>query len=191
MATIKKAFIALHTALLAYDQTKTVADLLATPSITKLMEASKGGFSGIDSFVTIDGNKVARECAMLGAVFAHDNSDKATSFFYKNGSYMIGAEIVKATARKTWEADRDSRELELETQMLDGEITPPEWKEQVTAIKEESFEWEIDEDTKAELIADFDGYPTKEAFTEAYNAGTVAPFSDYEEETQALRDLAK
>ncbi len=191
MATIKKAFITLHTALLAYDQTATVADLMADHKLVKLMEASKGGFSGIDSFVTIDGKKVARECAMLGAVFAHDNSDKATSFFYKNGSYMIGAEIVKATARKVWEADRDSRELDLETQMLDGDITPPEWKEQVTAIKEESFEWEIDEDTKADLITTFDGYPTKEAFTEAYNAGTVAPFSDYEEETQALRDLAK
>jgi hypothetical protein len=66
------------------------------------MEAKKGGFSGTDSFVTIDGNKVARICAMTGAVFAHDNTDKALSFFYKNGSYMIGAEVQKANARKQW-----------------------------------------------------------------------------------------
>ncbi len=190
MATIKKAFIALHTALTNYPQDATVGELMADHNLVKLMEASKGGFSGVDSFIHIDGKKVARECAMLGAIFAHDNSDKTQSFFYKNGSYMIGAEIVKATARKEWEADRDSRELELENQMLDGDITPPEWKEQVTAIKEESFDYNMDADTKADLIATFDGYPTKEAFIEAYNAGTVAPFSDYAEETQALRDLA-
>ena len=190
MATIKKAFQALHTALTALPADTTVEDILANPSITKLMEASKGGFSGVDSFVTIDGQKVARECAMLGAVFAHDNTDKDKSFFYKNGSYMIGAEIVKATARKEWEADRDARELELEEQMLEGDISPKEWKEAVTQIKAETFEWTIPEDIKAGLIETFDGYPTKEAFEEAYKAGTVAPFSDYAEETQALRDLA-
>lgn len=188
--SIKKSFVTLHTALLAYDQEATIADLMADAKIIKIMTASKGGFSGEDSFVTVDGNKVARICAMTGAVFAHDNSNKETSFFYKNGSYMIGAEIVKANARKAWELDREDREQELEDDMLDGNIKPKDWKEAVKAIQAETFEWELDEDVKAELIADYDGYPTKEAFTEAYNAGEVPNFTDYAETTEALRALA-
>ena len=94
MATIKKAFIPLMTALEALTPETTVAEILTIPSILKLVTASKGGFSGEDSFVTVsseDGTliKVARKCAMTGAYFAHDNDDKTKSFFYKNGSYMI------------------------------------------------------------------------------------------------------
>ncbi len=192
MATIKKAFQPLHQALLdilEINANATVNQILDNPSFMKLMEASKGGFSGVDSFITIDGNRVARECAMTHAIYAHDNTDKQISFFYKNGSYMIGAEIVKATARKTWEADREDRELILEDQMLEGEISPKEWKGQVSLIKAEVFDFTLDEATKTQLIETFDGYPTREAFIEAYNAGTVAPFADYAEETQELRDL--
>ena len=83
--------------------------------------------------------------------------------------------------------DREDAEAELEDQMLEGEINPKEWKAQVTTLKEESFEWELSEDQKDELIADFDGYPTEEAFIEAYEADSVAPFSDYSDIIEALR----
>ena len=165
-------------------------ELLEDPAFTKLLVAGKGGFNGEDSFITIDGQKVARTCAMTGAIFAHDNTDKTASFFYKNGSYMIGAEIVKANARKEWEFDREDREAELEDQMLEGEISPKDWKVALTAIQAEAFEYIIPEDTKAELIANYNGYETKEDFIEAYEADEVAPFTDYEEETEALRSLA-
>ncbi len=180
--TVKVAMTAVYAFLLAQD-----SELLAQPDFTKLLVASKGGFSGVDSFVTVDGVKVGRVCAMTGAVFAHDNTDKALSFFYKNGSYMIGAEIVKANARKEWTAINDSELAKLEADMLDGTIAPLDWKEQVTAVKAKEFHFELDEDTKAKLISDFDGYESKEAFTEAYNAGEVPVIADYSDILEALR----
>ena len=183
--TVKVAMKAVHAYLVSIK-----SDLLQTAEFTKLLVAGKGGFNGEDSFVTIDGNKVARVCAMTGAVFAHDNTDKALSYFYKNGSYMIGAEVVKANARKSWEMDREDRELELEDDMLEGVIKPKEWKEKATLIQAEEFHFELDDQTKQNLIADFGGYATKEDFIEAYNADEVLPFTDFEEETKALRDLA-
>ena len=192
MATIKKAFIPLAEAL----QTLITADpeneslLLVQSTLTPLMTASKGGFNGEDMYVEINGTKVARVCAMTGAVFAHDNTDKATSFFYKNGSYMIGAEIVKANARKAFDLIQEAEEAELENKMLEGEIAPKEWKEAVTALNANKFDFTLDEDTKAELIEDFNGYATKEDFLEAYNADLVQPFADFNEQTEALRALA-
>ena len=191
MSTIKKAFLPLHTALTELEGDTTVASILANPEILKLMEASKGGFSGESNFVEVDGQKVGRICAMTGAVYTHNNSDKEASFFYKNGSYMIGAEIVKANARKAWEAERGTAEADLETQMLDGDISPKEWKEAVTALKADEFTFELDADTKAQLVADYDGYETKEAFTTAYNADELVPFSDYQDITDALREAGK
>ena len=38
------------------------AQLLEDKGFTNLLVASKGGFSGEDSFIHIDGNKVARTC---------------------------------------------------------------------------------------------------------------------------------
>lgn len=190
MANIKKAFTPLHEALTALAPNTTIKAILENDSIMKLMTASKGGFSGEDSFITIDGIKVARKCAMLGSYFAHDNTDKTASFFYKNGSYMIGAEVTKANARKKWEMDREDQEQALEDEMLNGEINPKEWKEAVTALQKEEFTYTIADEDKASLIADFDGYPTEEAFTEAYKEEAVPAFTDYEDEIKALRDLA-
>ncbi len=166
------------------------SEILNDKAFTKLLVAAKGGFSGEDSFITINDQKVARQCAMTGAYFAHNNEDKSVSYFYKNGSYMIGAEVVKANARKVWEIDREERELALEDDMLEAVITPKEWKEKANLIKAEQFDFELDEATKADLITDFNGYTTKELFIEAYEADEVAPFSDYHEETEALRALA-
>lgn len=191
MSTIKKAFLPLHTALSALEGDTTIETILADKDIMKLMEASKGGFTGENSFVTINDQKVARICAMTGAVYAHDNTDKTASFFYKNGSYMIGAEIVKANSRKAWETARGVEEAELEDQMLEGDISPKEWKEQVTALKKNEFEFVMDDARKAELVEAFDGYPTKEAFTEAYNSGDVPLFTDYTEVVEALRAEGK
>ena len=187
---IKKAFQPLHEALTELAPNTTVKAILENPTILKMMTASKGGFSGEDSFVEIEGLKVARKCAMLGAFFAHDNSDKEASFFYKNGSYMIGAEVTKANARKSCEMDREDREQELEDQMLEGTLAPKEWKEAVTTLQSETFEYHISDEDKAQLITDFDGYETEEAFKEAYTNEAVAPFSDYSDQIKALRDLA-
>lgn len=182
---LKVAFTALY----AYITTNH-ADVLNDPKVLDLLGAKAGGFGGEDSYVTVDSNKVARICAMTGAVFAHDNTDKSVSFFYKNGSYMIGAEIVKANARKAWEMDKEARELTLENKMLDGEINPRDWKEAVTVIHAEEFDFTLDEATKQELIEDFNGYATKEAFEADYKDDNIAPFTDYEEATKALRALA-
>ncbi len=178
------------TALEALDQDLTLDIVLADPAILKLVNASKGGFSGEDSFIEIAGKKVARKCAMLGAYFIHDNTDKATSFFYKNGSYMIGAEVTKANARKEWELDREDREQTLEDQMLEGEINPKEWKEQVTELQKESFDYHITDEQKDDLIETFNGYADEDSFKLAYEEESIAPFSDYKEEIQALRDQA-
>ena len=183
---IKKSMDKLHAFLtVAFPEVIENADYL------KLVEAGKGGFNGENSFVEVDGVRVARICAMTGAVFAHDNTDKALSFFYKNGSYMIGAEVIKANARKEFDSALLTELQELEDQMMEGELSPKEWKEQVTKANATEFEFVLDDDTKAQLIEDFNGYDTKEAFTEAFLADEVAPFSDYAEQIKALRDLAK
>jgi len=178
---VKKAFQPLIEALEALAPNTTIKSILENPTILKLVTASKGGFNGEDSFITINEVRVARKCAMTGAYFAHDNTDKAKSFFYKNGSYMIGGEVTKANARKQWDMDREDAEAELEDQMLEGHINPKEWKEQVTALKANTFEWELTEDQKTALVADFNGYETEADFTEAYTNNTVPPFTDYEE----------
>ncbi len=187
--TIKVAMHPVYNYLVSID-----SPILADKAFTKLLVASKGGFSGEDSFISLDVNgiltKVARQCAMTGAYFAHNNEDKSVSYFYKNGSYMIGAEVVKANARKVWDIDREAREVALEDDMLEGVITPKEWKEQNEAIKAEQFDFLLDDDIKEQLIEDFNGYTTKEDFIEAYNKGEVAPFIEYHEEIEALRALA-
>ena len=182
--TVKVAMVALYSFL-----TNIGSDLLDNAEFTKLLVASKGGFSGVDSFVTVEGVKVGRVCAMTGAVFAHDNTDKALSFFYKNGSYMIGAEIVKANARKVWTSVNDAELADLEGQMLEGTIPPKEWKEAVTIVQAREFHFELDDDTKAELISNFDGYESKEAFTEAYLAGEVPVIADYADILAELRSI--
>ena len=178
------------TALEALTPETTVAEILTTPQFLKLVTASKGGFSGEDSFITVDGNKVARKCAMTHAYFAHDNTDKTKSFFYKNGSYMIGGEVTKANARKQWEMDREDKEQELEDQMLEGIIDPKTWKTEATLLKDLTFDWTISEDDKTQLVNDFDGYATEADFLEAYEANEVPPFTDYDDQIAELRDQA-
>ncbi|RLF63184.1 MAG: hypothetical protein DRN33_04565, partial [Thermoplasmata archaeon] len=144
-----------------------------------------------------EGNHIARICAMTHAVYAHDNNDKTKSFFYKNGSYMIGAEVVKANARKEWELQKEQAEADLENEMLEGTITPKEWKEQRTALQKEEFSFTLDPTTKQELIDTFngvlvldkDGNPDAEASKAEWlaNQDSLAPFSDYAEEIAELR----
>ncbi len=181
----------MFTALSALAPQTTLKSILENKTILALMTAKKGGFTGEDSFIHINNQKVARTCAMTGAIFTHDNTDKSRSFFYKNGSYMIGAEIVKANARKEWDANREAELQTLEDQMMEGEINPKEWKEQATEIKNESFEFALTPEQKADLIDTFDGYTTKEDYIEAVEAGTLRPFTDYSTEIQALRDANK
>ena len=188
---IKKSMVALTTFIAALGAEVTVGELIENPQYTKLVEAGKGGFNGENSFVEVDGQRVGRICAMTGAVFAHDNTDKTKSFFYKNGSYMIGAEVLKANARKVWEATQETVLQELEDQMMDEELTPKEWKAAVEEANKAEFEYTLSDEDKAQLIADFDGYATKEDFTEAFTNEAVAPFTDYTEAITALREAGK
>jgi len=182
MSAIKKAFEAVHAHLAENHPT-----VLEDSTLVKLMTAKTGGFSGEDSFVTVDGNKVARICALTGAVFAHDNTDKEVSYFYKNGSYAIPAEVIKAQAKKAFDTDKLQALDLLEEDMLEGNLTPQEWKEAKTAEDAKTFEFTISDEDKQMVIDTFDGYPSKEAFLEDYNAGNVRPFSDFADDMDAIR----
>jgi len=180
---IKKAFTAIHTAL-STNPTATAQELLDTPSFMALMEASKGGFSGEDPFVTVDNQKVARICSATKAVFTIDNSDKDRSFFYKGGSQIIPAEVLKANAHKAHNIAQDAKAQELEDKMLDGAITPQEWKEQNQALNEEKFTHELTAEQIADLIETFGGYETKEAYIADEDPEL---FSSYTDEIEAIR----
>ena len=195
---VKKSFNEINTALRNYPEDTTVAQLLADQAFTNLMEAKKGGFTGVDSYIdNAEGIHIARICAMTHAVYAHDNSDKTKSFFYKNGSYMIGAEVVKANARKEWELNKEQAEADLEEEMLEGTISPKEWKEQRTALQKEEFSFTLDPTVKQTLIDTFDGTivldadgnPDAEASKAEWlaNQDSHKPFSDYAEEIAELR----
>jgi len=186
---IKKALVNLVNYLTTPDtQTLTVAELTQTQSFIDLVTANKGGFSGVDSYTTIDGVKVGRTCALTHKVYPFNDGDKEVSYFYKGGSYLIGAEILKSNARKEWEDTKQANLQELEDEMMESNITPKEWKDKVTAVNAESFEFNLGEDRQAELTTAFNGYDTKELFIEAYNNSELIPFSDYAEQVQALRD---
>lgn len=187
MATIKVSFKPLVEALEAMG-TSTVAEALSSQSILDIITAKAGGGGGVEtSFVEVNNQKVGRQCAITKAYFPHNNTDKDVSFFYVNGSYCIPAEIMKATARKTWEAGQEAKLTKLENKMLDGKISPQDWKAEVTTIKAESFEFVMDEAQKEEINVTFGGYPTKEELATAYAEGSIIPFSAFAEEIKALR----
>ena len=173
--------------LTACNDEVTAVSLTTNPAFLKLVEAGKGGFTGVSSFIEVDGNKVGRVCAMTGAVYPFNNDDREESFYYKNGSYVIGGEILKANQMKEFDDAKEAKLADLEDQMLEGIMNPKEWKEQVTAIKETSFEFTLSDDRKQELITAYDGYADRESFLTAYNAGSLPRFADYTEVTDALR----
>lgn len=181
---IKKALQPTHEYLQTLAPQTTLATVLADPKFIKLIEAGKGGFNGENSFVEVEGEKVARICAMTGLVYPHSNTDKEYSYFYKNGSYMIGAEVIKANARKEWEDEKATRLQELEDDMMNGTISPKEWKESVTTINEEEFDFTISDDDKQRLQETFGGYATKEDYVH----NELPLFTEFADEVKALRE---
>ena len=184
---IKKSMEAVVAFLTACNDEVTAVSLTTNPAFLKLVEAGKGGFTGVSSFIEVDGNKVGRVCAMTGAVYPFNNDDREESFYYKNGSYVIGGEILKANQMKEFDDAKEAKLADLEDQMLEGIMNSKEWKEQVTAIKATSFEFHLSDDRKQELITAYDGYADRESFLTAYNAGSLPRFVDYTEVTDALR----
>jgi len=182
--TIKKALQPTHAFLTAQDKDTTVEELLNSTKFMKLLEAGKGGFNGENSFVEHDGVKVARICAMTQLVYPHSNDNKDYSYFYKNGSYMIGAEVIKANKRKEWEDTKTERLQELEDKMMGGAITPQEWKEKNNLIQEEEFDFTLDDEDRQRLADTFGGFATKEDYVH----GELPLFTDFAEEVKALRD---
>jgi len=189
---ILKSMEALVAHLNTLKETTTVADLKASTAFLALVTAKRGGGGGTgeDQFVTINDVKVARICALTHGIYPHDNSNKDLSFFYKNGSYSIGAEVLKANARKQWEFNREDELQVIEDEMMNGDINPKEWKEKATAINSNEFNYIMSEDDIAELKETFNAYDTKEDFITAYEADDITPFSDYADEITALRALA-
>lgn len=145
---------------------KQLSTIVKSSEFIALMTAQRGGGSTEDNWLTVEGNKVARACAMLGVWFPHNNDDKAVSHFYKNGSYHIVVEKLKNLKVKAHKLATDAHLQKLEDDMMASVITPLEWQAQKNeALKE--FKFEISDETKAHLVTLTKGYETKELLAEA------------------------
>ncbi len=151
---IKKAYEPLHELLLGLEAETTVADLLASEQYANIVAHHTGRHKAdkSDNWLTVDGKDVARKCAMLGAWYIHDNTDKEASHFYRNGSYHIGVEKLKNAHAKEFARSQAERLAALEDDMLEGNITPREWREQKNRITAEAAVFNMTKKQKAELI---------------------------------------
>jgi len=165
---VKVALEPVYIALKA-NESKTVADLLQDDSFTGLFTVNRGGGASTaeQNWLIVDGKKIGRSCAVLGAFYPHDNEDKDLSHFYKNGSYHIVIEKLKNIKAKAFKVATEQELKALEDAMMEGEISPKEWKSQKDEILGIEFKFSIDDETKAHLIELTKGYPTKEALAEA------------------------
>ncbi len=166
-STVKVALEAVHGFISDKANAKlTVASLLTMPAFVALLVAQRGGGSSDENWLEINEVKVGRACAILGQFFPHDNDNKEVSHFYKNGSYHIVVEKLKNLKVKAHKADQ-ARQLEkLEDDMMEGVITPKEWKAQKDAVLGE-FKFEISAETKEYLVKLTKGYESKEALATA------------------------
>jgi len=144
----------------------TVASLLSTATFVALLTAQRGGGSSDENWLTVNDVKVGRSCAILGAFYPHNNDDKAVSHFYKNGSYHIVVEKLKNLKVKAHKAEQARELAKLEDDMMEGIITPKEWKAQKDAVLSE-FKFEISDETKDYLVKLTKGYATKEELATA------------------------
>jgi len=158
-------------ALVAYLSSEDVASkqvktVIASLGFLDLVEAKRGGGSSDENWLTVGEVKVGRACAMLEAFYPHNNDDKAVSHFYKNGSYHIVVEKLKNLKVKAHKATQALELATLEDKMMEGEITPKEWKAQKDEVLKE-FKFELSAETKEYLVKLTKGYESKEALATA------------------------
>ena len=165
-STVKVALEAVHGFITnKANSALTVASLIANPSFIALLTAQRGGNSE-ESWLEVDGQKIGRSCAILNTFFPHDNDNKEVSHFYRNGSYHIVIEKLKNLKVK---AHRQAQAVileQLEDDMMEGKITPKEWKAQKDQVLGE-FKFEISAETKEYLVKLTKGYESKEALATA------------------------
>jgi len=150
---IKKSFEALTTLANLHPQMK-VENFFELDETTAITHAKTGGGSSNpeDNWIFNEAKeKIGRKCAILGAWYPFNNTDRELSHFYKNGSYHIVVEKLKAVKTKEHKDAQLAELLSLETQMLAGEITPLEWKEAKDQVIT-PFIFEISDELKRELV---------------------------------------
>ena len=164
---IKKSMEAL-VALLSNEAVakQTIGTMVKSVEFLALVEAKRGGGSSDENWLTVNEIKVGRTCAILEAFYPHNNEDKAVSHFYKNGSYHIVIEKLKNLKVKAHKLAQSVQLAKLEDDMMEGVITPKEWKAQKDAVLSE-FKFEISAETKNYLVKLTAGYESKEALAEA------------------------
>ncbi len=188
--TVKVALEGVHGFIAnAANADATVGSLLANPTFINLLVAQRGGGqSSEENWLEVAGVKVGRVCSVLGTYFSHDNENKEASNFYRNGSYHIVIERLKNLKSRHHKATIAIALQTLEDDMMDGVITPKEWK----AKKDEAlteFKFEISDDTKQYLINLTQGYETKEALAKAMaDEATNTDYSEIEADVDSYLD---
>jgi len=145
---------------------QTIGTLVKSDEFIALLTAQRGGGSSDENWLTVNDQKIGRACAILDTFYPHNNDDKAVSHFYKNGSYHIVIEKLKNLKVKAHKAEQAKQLAKLEDDMMEGIITPKEWKAQKDTVLSE-FKFEISADTKEYLVKLTKGYESKEALAEA------------------------
>lgn len=164
---IKKSMEALVAYLSGEDVAKkTLATVVKSSEFLAFVEAKRGGGNVEENWLIVNDVKVARSCAMLDLFYPHNNEDKAVSHFYKNGSYHIVVEKLKNLKVKAHKVETDTELQRLEDEMMEGTITPKEWKTQKDEVLKE-FKFELSAETKTFLGTLTKGYETKEALATA------------------------
>jgi len=161
--TVKVALESVYAYLSDESRAKqTIGTLVKSAEFVALLVAQRGGGSSDENWLTVDGVKVGRACAILDTFYPHNNEDKAVSHFYKNGSYHIVVEKLKNLKVKAHKAEQAKELAKLEDDMMEGVITPKEWKAQKDEVLGE-FKFEISAETKEYLVKLTKGYLSKEA----------------------------
>lgn len=165
--TVKVALEAVYAFLSDESRAKqTIGAVVKSPEFISLLVAQRGGGSSDENWLLNGEAKVGRSCAILGAFYPHSNDDKAVSHFYKNGSYHIVVEKLKNLKIKAHKAGQAVELTRLEDDMMEGVITPKEWKAQKDEVLKE-FKFEISAELKAYLVKLTKGYDSKEDLAQA------------------------
>ena len=151
---------------------KQIGTIIKDPKFIALLVAQRGGGSSDENWLAVDGAKIGRSCAVLEAFYPHNNEDKTVSHFYKNGSYHIVVEKLKNLKVKAHKASQAIELAKLEDDMMEGVITPKEWKAKKDTVLSE-FKFEISAETKEYLVKLTKGYESKEALATAIANETV------------------
>jgi len=166
--TVKKTMVALVAYLTAND-TQIVGELLNDPAFISLVEAKRGGAVSDDNWLIVEDQRVGRKCAMLHAWYPYDNTSKEVSHFYKNGSYHIVIEKLKNLSLKAHKTEQLIALTQLEDDMMEGKITPKEWKQaKDNVLVEHTFT--ISDELRTYLVELTGGKATKEELAESMSS---------------------